>query len=166
MINKQNLWFVTLFSLILILGIYYVSMVDNNETLAAISNSIKNEEVASAEVSDSDILAALRVNEDEEVLARMEELQTILLDETSTLEEKNDAYESLQVLNSSKGKTAEIEKLIKDEFKLNSFVKISEDKINITVSSKENDVVLANNIIVKVQSLFTEHKYITVKFQK
>ena len=26
MINKQNLWFITLFSLILILGIYYVSM--------------------------------------------------------------------------------------------------------------------------------------------
>ena len=28
MINKQNLWFVTLFSLIIILGIYYVSIDD------------------------------------------------------------------------------------------------------------------------------------------
>ena len=26
MINKQNLWFLTLFSLILILGIYYVTL--------------------------------------------------------------------------------------------------------------------------------------------
>ena len=33
MINKQNLWFVTLFSLILILGIYYVSIDDEVETV-------------------------------------------------------------------------------------------------------------------------------------
>ena len=30
MVNKQNLWFVTLFSLILVLGIYYVSMSDES----------------------------------------------------------------------------------------------------------------------------------------
>ena len=36
MINKQNLWFVTLFSLILILGIYYVSMGD--ETISVLSS--------------------------------------------------------------------------------------------------------------------------------
>ena len=35
MVNKQNLWFVTLFSLILVLGIYYVSMGD--ETLATLA---------------------------------------------------------------------------------------------------------------------------------
>ena len=30
MINKQSLWFVTLFSLILVLSIYYVTMSDNS----------------------------------------------------------------------------------------------------------------------------------------
>ena len=30
MINKQSVWFVTLFSLILVLSIYYVTMNDNS----------------------------------------------------------------------------------------------------------------------------------------
>ena len=37
MINKQNLWFITLFSLILILGIYYVSIDDE------VQNVLKSE---------------------------------------------------------------------------------------------------------------------------
>ena len=35
MINKQNLWFLTLFSLILILGVYYVTL--PNELLEKIN---------------------------------------------------------------------------------------------------------------------------------
>jgi len=40
MLNKQNLWFLTLFSLILILGIYYVTM--PNDLLTKIN--IKSEQ--------------------------------------------------------------------------------------------------------------------------
>ena len=36
MINKQSLWFVTLFSMILVLSIYYVTMKD--DTLATIKS--------------------------------------------------------------------------------------------------------------------------------
>lgn len=167
MINKQNLWFITLFSLILVLSIYYVTMIDTNETLATISESItKEEEKTSVEVNDSSVLVALRVAEDENVLARMEELQTILLDETATVQEKNDAYESLQALNSTKGKEQEIEQLIKEQFSLNSFVKITEDKIAITIASDEHSTKIANDIILKVQSLYENRMYITVRFQK
>ena len=35
----------------------------------------------------------------------MEDYQNILLDDTATLEEKNDAYDSLQALNNKKGET-------------------------------------------------------------
>ncbi|MBQ4584119.1 MAG: SpoIIIAH-like family protein [Bacilli bacterium] len=167
MINKQNLWFITLFSLILVLSIYYVTMIDTNETLATISESINNTgEKTSVEVDDSSVLVALRVAEDENVLAKIEELQTILLDETATVQEKNDAYESLQALNSTKGKEQEIEKLIQKEFSLNSFVKITEDKISITIASNDHSAKIANDIILKVQSLYENRMYITVKFQK
>ena len=40
MINKQNLWFLTLFSLILVLGVYYVTM--PNDLLTKVN--IKTEE--------------------------------------------------------------------------------------------------------------------------
>ena len=40
MINKQNLWFITLFSLILVLGIYYVSMGDETVKVLAGNNDV------------------------------------------------------------------------------------------------------------------------------
>ncbi len=168
MINKQNLWFITLFSLIIMLGIYYVTMIDSNETLSELTKSVNKEinNQATVEVDDDSVLVGLRVKEDEEVLAKMEELQTILLDEKTTLEEKNDAYESLQSINNNRGKEENIEKIIKENFSLNSFVKIDKDKIMITINSNDHNVKLANDIISKVQSLYEERMYISVKFQK
>ena len=168
MINKQNLWFITLFSLIIMLGIYYVTMIDSNETLSELTKSVNKEinNQATVEVDDDSVLVGLRVKEDEEVLAKMEELQTILLDEKTTLEEKNDAYESLQSINNNRGKEENIEKIIKENFSLNSFVKIDKDKIMITINSNDHNVKLANDIISKVQSLYKERMYISVKFQK
>ena len=64
MINKQNLWFITLFSLILVLGIYYVSMGD--ETISVLAGNNDVSEVV--EVSESDVIVALQVEDDEEVL--------------------------------------------------------------------------------------------------
>ena len=40
MLNKQNLWFITLFSLILILGIYYVTI--PNDVLEKVNKKVKN----------------------------------------------------------------------------------------------------------------------------
>ena len=168
MINKQNLWFITLFSLIIILGIYYVTMIDSNETLAAISAEInsKTADDTTIEVTEGSALIALRVEEDENVLSKMEELQTILLDEKSTLQEKNDAYEALKNLNNNKGKEEEIEKMIKKDFSLNSFVKITDDKISITIESKDHSTKIANDIILKTQKLFNNRMYISIRFQK
>ena len=168
MINKQNLWFITLFSLIIMLGIYYVTMIDKDSTLNAISKGVSKEitDQTSVEIDDNSILVALRVKEDEELISKMEELQTILLDEKATLEEKNDAYESLQNLNNNKGKEESIEKMIKKDFSLNSFVKINGDKIDITINSNDHSTKIANDIITKVQSLYKTRMFITVKFQK
>lgn len=165
MINKQNMWFVTLFSIILVLSIYYVTISD--DTLTDIVNNSKSQAVSEeVSVSESDVLVSLRVSADEEVLAEMEKLQTILLDETATVEEKNDAYNSLQTLNSNKGKESQIEDLIEKEFKYKSFVKIKNDHINITISAEQHSAEVANNIIKKIQELYETRMYITVKFQK
>ncbi len=98
MINKQNLWFVTLFSLILVLGIYYVTMGDESLSVLAGENNISKE----VSVKESDVIVALQVDRDEAVLKEMNEYQSILLDDTATIEEKNDAYNALQALSNSK----------------------------------------------------------------
>ena len=161
MINKQNLWFVTLFSLILVLGIYYVSMGD--ETLSVLAGNNDVSEVL--EVKESDVIVALQVEDDENTLKQMNEYQNILLDEAATIEEKNDAYNALQALSDSQSECEKIEKLISDEFKYDNFVKIEGDTISIIIANEEHNKELANKIIRAVQELYDTQKYITVKFE-
>lgn len=161
MINKQNLWFITLFSLILVLGIYYVSMGDEAISVLAGDNEVS--EVL--EVKESDVIVALQVEDDEEVLEQMNEYQNILLDEAATIEEKNDAYNALQALNNSQSECEKIEKLITKEYKYDNFVKIEGDTISIVIASEDHNKEIANKIIRLVQELYDTQKYITVKFE-
>ena len=163
MINKQSLWFVTLFSMILVLSIYYVTMKEDSFASVKSLNETDSEQV---NVTESSALVALRVKNDEEVLKEMQDLQTILLNDEATLEEKNKAYESLQIINETKGKESEIEETILKEFNFDSFVKISNDRINITIDSSEHDAKLANKIMNSIQKMYDSKMYITVKFQK
>lgn len=162
MINKQNLWFVTLFSLILILGIYYVSLDD--EVAQVLKSEDKNNPAEVIEITESDVLVALEVENDEEKQALMEEYQDILLSSESTLEEKNVAYENMQKLNNSTSEENKIKELINEKFKLNSFVKIKDNNINIVVSSKDHNNQKANEMIRLVQELYDDEKYITIKY--
>ena len=161
MINKQNLWFVTLFSLILVLGIYYVTMGDETLSVLAGENNVSSP----VEVKASDVIVALQVDRDEAVLKEMNEYQSILLDDTATIEEKNDAYNALQALSNSKTECEKIKKLITEKFKFDNFVKIDGDSISITIAAKDHNKEIANNIIREVQSLYDKQKYITVKFE-
>ena len=162
MINKQSLWFITLFSLILILGIYYVSM--PKDALTVFSGNT-NDDSSVIEITESDVIVAMKVEEEEKMLSEMEEAQKILLDATSTIDEKNTAYEALQLLNSQKGKVMEIEKMLKDKFKIDTFVKIDGNKINVTLSSNDQGKEYANKIMNSIQELYDSQMYITVKFQ-
>ncbi len=164
MINKQGLWFVTLFSLIIVLGIYYVTVKDNKNLLAMpTSKQVNSEEVV--ETNESSVLVSLRVKDEEEMLQEMESLQTILLDNEASLQEKNDAYNSLQTLNANKGQEETLEKKIKEKFNLDSFIKIKNEQISVTIASKEHSNALANNIIRAIQEDYETKMYIVVKFQ-
>ncbi len=162
MINKQNLWFLTLFSLILVLSIYYLTMPE--EALQTINTS-KSNDTQTIEVEQSDVLTALRVDADEQTTQEMATYQEILLNEEASVEEKNDAYEALKELNQNKGKEETVEQAILDEHKLKSFVKIKEDQVQVVISNKEHDEQLANKIIRTVQNNFDTRMFITVKFQ-
>ena len=163
MINKQNLWFLTLFSLIMVLSIYYLTMSD--DTLSTLNVSSDDTGATDVVISEeNDTLVALKVADEEELLARMEELENILLSDVATLQEKNEAYEELQTLNKTESEKEAIVKLIKDQFKLDSVVKIDNNNITITIASTTHDATIANNIIRSVQGLYDSDQYITVKF--
>ena len=162
MINKQNLWFITLFSLIMVLSIYYLTMKDDALSTVKVNSSEDNS--TDVVISKSDAIIALKVADEEKMVEKMEELENVLLNDTASIEEKNAAYEEIMTINKNEANKETIEKKIKEQFKLESFISIDGDNIKVTIASKTHDAALANNIIRIVQSLFSEPKYITVKF--
>lgn len=166
MINKQNLWFLTLFSLILILGVYYVTMPNELLEKVNIKTEEKKEKPVVEEIKKENVLTAMRVNLEEERQETMDVLQEKLTNEELTNEEKNNVYEELKYLNEVQGKEESIEKKIKKEYKLDCFTKLDNDDITVICVSNEHDSTLANNIMRLIQKDYKEKKNITVKFQK
>ena len=164
MINKKNLWFLTLFSLILILSIYYITM--PSELLIS-GNTIEDKEEVKPTVSieESDELVALRVESDEKVNKELEEQRKVLSKSDSSVDDKNKAYEKIKELNSNRSEEEKFENQIKENHKLDSYVKITNEGINVTVKSSEKNESIANKIIRTIQSNYDDQKYITVKFQ-
>ena len=162
MINKQNLWFATLFSIILMLSIFYISM-NENDVSSLVENEVSIDD-SSLVINESTELVSLRVANDEEIQNTMNELKDTLLSSTATLEEKNDAYDELQVISNTKSLEEKLEKIIKDDFKADSFVKINSSGITVVIDSDTNSYADANNVIRRIQKEFSEDKYITVKF--
>ncbi len=115
-------------------------------------------------VNESTELVSLRVQSDEELLETINQLQDVLLSETSNAEEKNDAYNDLLLISNNKSDEEKIEKIIKDEFTFDSFVKINNTNITIVVEAEKHDYAVANNIIRRVKEEFKDSKYVTVKF--
>ncbi len=163
MINKQSLWFLTLLTLVLVLGVYYVTMpselLKSKNVLESVSKEIE------VNVTESDKLVALRVERDEKLETTMKELQTVLTSATSTAEEKNSAFEELKLLNLAKGKEEELENKLLDEFKIKSFIEINGDQVKVVVNSSEHNATLANNIMRSIQKEYDKKMYITVKFE-
>ncbi len=166
MINKQNLWFLTLFSLILVLSVYYITMPNDLLTKAQEENVEEKDKKVKETVEEVSSLTAMRVSLEEERQDKMDDLQEQLTSDTIGSEEKNNLYEQLKYLNTLQSREEELEKAIKKEFKLDSFVKIDNNTVSVVCVSKEHNNPLANNIMRLIQSSYEDKMYITVKFQK
>lgn len=164
MINKKSIWILTLFSLILVLSVYYITMPSEFLTTAGKTVKDKNSKI-NVEV-ESDIISTLKVENNEQKETKMKELQTILTSEDATAEEKNTAYEELRTLNILKGKEEEISSKITEQYKLENFVQIKDDQVRVVIVKDKHDAKLATEIMNLVQESFDSKMYISVKFQK
>lgn len=166
MIKKQNLWFLTLFSFILVLGVYYITMpTDLLEKVNQVTEEKEDKEVIE-EVKEESPLVAMRVALQEERQEAMDVLQEKLTEESISNEEKNNIYEELKYLNEVQGKEESIEKDLKEEFNLDCFIKMDNQNVSVVCISSKHDTTLANNIMRSIQKGYKEKKNITVKFQK
>ena len=164
MIKKQNLWFLTLFSLILILGVYYITL--PQDLLEKVNDVAFTKATKVAEVKEENALVAMRVSKEEEREEAMTILNEQLTNEQATTEEKNNAYEQLKYLNEIQGKEESLEKKLKKEYDLDCFIKIDNNNVSTVCISKKHDITLANKIMRTIQKEYKNRMNITVKFQK
>lgn len=165
MFNKQNLWFITLFSLILVLGVYYVTI--PSDVLEKVNNKVKSEEKVVAEVKEeTSSLTALRVSKENSRKEKIESLENSLTSDNLSSEEKNNTYELLKYYNELQGKEENFEKKLKKEFDLDCFTKIDNSDVEIICISEKHDKELANKIMRTIQNEYQNKMNITVKFQK
>ena len=162
--NKQNLWFLTLFSLILVLGVYYIAMPE--DLLDKVNTVVDKTKTEVKEVTEESALSSMRVSKEEERREAMNVLQEKLTNDKTTSEEKNNAYEQIKYLNEVGGKEELLEKKLKKEFNLDCFTKIDNSNVSVVCISKTHDVNLANKIMRTIQKDYKEKMKITVKFQK
>lgn len=168
MINKKNLWFLTLFSLILVLSVYYITMpsellLTNNNHY--IDTNQKEETEPTVSIEESELITALRVSADEELMKELDTLKEVLTNTESSVDEKNNAFEKMKILNINKGEETKLEKKLSDEMQLKTFIKIDGDQIKVVVDSNKHDTTVANNIMRSIQSNFDKKMYITVQFK-
>ena len=156
MINKRSIWFLTLFSLILVLSVYYITM--PSELLLNTSGNYTEENNPTTNINESTVLVALRVEAEEELLKEMENLRIILNSSESSVDEKNEAFEKMKELNINKGEEEKIQNKIKEVYQLDAFVRIKNDQIEIVINKEESSSDLANKIMRTVQEMFEEQK--------
>ena len=174
MINKQGLIFLTLTSLILVLSVYYVTM-PTELLLTTNSSYLKNSDEEVINNNSQEKSEKVVVNEENTILAmktllnderheKVKELNNKLINKDLTILEKNNIYEEIKVINRLETMEEEIEQIIKKEYDLDSFVKVKDDIIEITINSNKHDKNLVAKIMTSVEKKYN-NMYISVTFK-
>ena len=164
MINKKNLWFLTLFSLVLVLSVYYITMpkellLTNNDSVTSDSDAVINN------AEELNIIQALREEDNSLTLTEINKLKATISDNAKSTEDKNKAFDSLKLLNQISSREELLEEKIKNTMNLDSFIKIEDDKIRVVVNTDEHTNTLANDIMRTIQNEFDTKQYIVVQFK-
>lgn len=161
MINKKNLWFLTLFSLVLVLSIYYVTMPNELFDTNIKGTSVDNTNTKVEEVS---VVAALKVEDDTLVMDKINKLKEKLTDTSISTDEKNTVFEELKLINKNSSKEETLEVKIKELCSCENFVKIDGDNVRVVLDSSDSSTSSANEIMRLVQKEFDDKMYISVKY--
>ena len=167
MVNKQSLIFLTLTSLILVLSIYYVTMpsellLTNNSAFISKEETPKDVKV---NISNEDTFSAMKSILNTEREEELNKLKTKLTNKELGPDEKNNIYEEIKGMNKVKVMEEKIEQIIKEDFNLESFIKVKNDIIEITIKKGENDKNLTVKIMSRIEKEYP-NMYISVTFKK
>lgn len=161
MINKQGIIFLTLTSLILVLSVYYVTMPTE---LLLTTNSLYNKEIVdndNIKIENVTSVNSMKSILNDERTTKLKELNNKLSNKELSIDEKNNIYEEIKVINKLESMEEDIETIIKKEYKLDSFVKVDNDVIEVKVNNKKIDKKEAVKIISSIEKKYP-NMYISV----
>lgn len=161
MINKKNLWFLTLFSLVLVLSVYYITM--PNELL--VTNNTETIDKVEMNVEEASVVEALKTEDNTNTLEEINKLKETIANKEATTEDKNEAFDAIKTLNQISSKEELLEEKIKTTHNLDSFIKIDGDQIRVVVDSDDHSNTIANNIMKTIQNNFDTKQYISIQFK-
>ncbi|MBQ2873198.1 MAG: SpoIIIAH-like family protein [Bacilli bacterium] len=161
MINKKNLWFLTLFSLVLVLSVYYITM--PSELL--VSNNSENINSIETNIEEASVVEALKTEDNTNTLEEINKLKETIANQETSTEDKNEAFDALRLLNQISSKEELLEEKIKTTHDLESFIKIDGDQIRVVIDSDDHSNTIANNIMRTIQNNFDTKQYISIQFK-
>lgn len=149
--NKQAITFLSLFTLILVLSIYYLVVPPIENDVNVSSKEVNNIDVLQKEI-DSNHQENINNNND------------VIASATSSKKEINEALSSIEKTNEQ----IKIEKNIKASIKSlgydNCAVEINQNKLKVVIMKKNSTSKDANEIIKLINGQFKDKYYIEVKF--
>ena len=161
MINKKNLWFLTLFSLVLVLSVYYITM--PSELL--VTNNSDNIDSIQTNSEESSVVEALKSEDNTNTIEEINKLKETIANKETSTEDKNEAFDALKTLNQISSKEELLEEKIKTTYDLDSFIKIDGDQIRVVIDSDDHSNTIANNIMRTIQNNFDTKQYISIQFK-
>ena len=144
MINKKNLWFLTLFSLVLVLSVYYITM---PKELLLTNNSDPKIDDPVVSIEEVNIIETLRQEDNANTIEEINKLKATISDNAITTDARNEAFDALKLLNQISSKEEILEEKVKNVHGVDSFIKIDGDQIKVVVNTKKHDKTLANKIM-------------------
>lgn len=164
MVNKKNIWFLTLFSLIIVLSVYYITM-PKELLLSNLKSTFNDTDSANINMEESSVIDVLKLEDKEKSDKEKEDLKKILTDSKASIDKKNEAFDIMKNLDINTTEEENISKHVKDEFKYDTFVKIDGDKIKVIVVADKLDTKTANKIMRFIQKDYDSKKYITIEYK-
>lgn len=157
--NRQAFTFLTLFSLVLMLTVYYVTLpVDNTSDLDP------NTLIASAENTDGSYNALLKaVNEKRSILT--DQYNAVLASSESSETAKHEALTKLNELETLRVSETALEAMLKEKGYEGCFVEILEETIHVTCKKQYKNNQDAAKIIAEVQKSSDRDVSVEVSFE-
>lgn len=149
--NRQAVAFISMFSLILMLSVFYISMDDDTIQVVTPQTEEKTDDLVMKELLDE--------KKQEEISQQKE----IIGSQYGSPEEKNEAIKKIAGIEDVKKLEDELNSLL-SENGYNNLVEISEAVVRITVYGQEKNSASASNCMNLVYRLIPEDKTIEVHF--